>query len=390
MAGKPIGPYLEFPPITRYVRHAEFSWLDLRDRFGNDPDDDRPGLCARAAKPADGSRIIVALPGPSLGGDGWESYWAPGLGCWHGRVSNGSRHFSPSPSALFGLHISLVVNALTFRQSGHCLLKDRPVYLLALFPFSAVFWWFFEYLNRFVQNWYYVGGAGMTPLQYFIMATLPFSTVLPAVTCTFEWLETRLGAAPETPEETTGYVSKNDWHGPFFCSLVRASWELAAHPDLLFPLLWIAPLLVVISTQVLVTGNTPVFRVGPGEWHRICLWGLAALLCGFFWEMWNYRSVAKWIYAIPYVNRFHYFRNASIGLCGVPAVRFGVRRGRAPGRTVGELVPQEKISRQDAKIAKGRTGMIRGFLCVLCALRERTLPHLTRSFPRSSVVLFIL
>ena len=157
----------------------------------------------------------------------------------------------------------------------------------------------------------------MTPLQYFVMATLPFSTVLPAVASTFEWLETRLGAVRVTPEEATGGVTKvTAW-----IVLVLGSAGLlgiGSHPDQLFPLLWIAPLLVVTSTQVLVTGNTLVFQVGPGEWHRICLlWALAALLCGFFWEMWNFFSFTKWVYAIPYVNRFHCFEMPLLGYRGI-------------------------------------------------------------------------
>ena len=59
------------------------------------------------------------------------------------------------------------------------MMVHRPWYFLGLFVVSAVFWWFFEYLNRFVQNWYYVGGE-FNAGEYFLYATLPFSTVLPA------------------------------------------------------------------------------------------------------------------------------------------------------------------------------------------------------------------
>ena len=59
-----------------------------------------------------------------------------------------------------------------------------------LFVASSAFWWFFEYLNRFVQNWYYVGSTNITAAEYFWFATLPFATVLPAVFGTLEWLRT--------------------------------------------------------------------------------------------------------------------------------------------------------------------------------------------------------
>ena len=71
----------------------------------------------------------------------------------------------------------LMVNGLTYARTGHCLLRDRPGYFSALFPFSAAFWWSFEYLNRFVQNWHYVGSATLTPWEYFWYATLPFARI---------------------------------------------------------------------------------------------------------------------------------------------------------------------------------------------------------------------
>ena len=44
--------------------------------------------------------------------------------------------------------------------------------------------------------------------------------------------------------------------------------------------------------------------------------GLAALVCGGFWEMWNTYSLAKWVYAVPFVNRFHLFEMPVLGYGG--------------------------------------------------------------------------
>jgi hypothetical protein len=51
-----------------------------------------------------------------------------------------------------------------------------------------VFWWSFEYLNRFVGNWRYLDPPGFGAGEYFLFATLPFATVLPAVLSTRELL----------------------------------------------------------------------------------------------------------------------------------------------------------------------------------------------------------
>jgi hypothetical protein len=42
----------------------------------------------------------------------------------------------------------------------------------------------------------------------------------------------------------------------------------------------------------------------------------AALVCGFFWEMWNYGSLAHWEYAVPYVGQFRIFEMPLLGYAG--------------------------------------------------------------------------
>ncbi len=43
---------------------------------------------------------------------------------------------------------------------------------------------------------------------------------------------------------------------------------------------------------------------------------LAALICGFFWEMWNYNSLAHWEYSLPFVHRFEVFEMPVLGYAG--------------------------------------------------------------------------
>jgi hypothetical protein len=43
---------------------------------------------------------------------------------------------------------------------------------------------------------------------------------------------------------------------------------------------------------------------------------MAALICGLFWEMWNYYSAAKWAYSIPFVDAFHLFEMPLLGYGG--------------------------------------------------------------------------
>jgi hypothetical protein len=38
------------------------------------------------------------------------------------------------------------------------------------------------------------------------------------------------------------------------------------------------------------------------DWRFFAVLGLGALICGFFWELWNYWSAVRWSYDIPGLN----------------------------------------------------------------------------------------
>jgi hypothetical protein len=194
---------------------------------------------------------------------------------------------------------------------------DQPRFFLWLFPLSSAFWWFFEYLNRFVQNWYYIGAQEFTSLEYFLHATLPFSTVLPAVLGTTELLASyswiSAGVEQFRPIRSTN-VKIVGWGILLLASVGLTG--IGIWPSYLFPLVWVAPLLLIISLQA-VAGEQSIFSsIVRGDWKSLWLPALAALVCGFFWEMWNYKSLAHWEYAIPIVHRFQIFEMPLLGYAG--------------------------------------------------------------------------
>ena len=44
----------------------------------------------------------------------------------------------------------------------------------------------------------------------------------------------------------------------------------------------------------------------------------ATLFTGVFWEMWNYYSLPKWYYTIPYVGFWKVFEMPILGYAGYP------------------------------------------------------------------------
>jgi hypothetical protein len=87
-------------------------------------------------------------------------------------------------------------------------------------------------------------------------------------------------------------------------------------PDWLFPLVWVAPLLLISAIQAIAGEETIFPRLGQGDGTSLWLAAIAALVCGLCWEMWNYKSLAHWEYAIPSVQRFKLFEMPILGYAG--------------------------------------------------------------------------
>ncbi len=337
--GKPLAPYLRFPPKTPDLPHAPFSlpvFLALAALIlaAAVPLLRRLHSARRKEEPR-----MPAVPFPWWGWAGaglcaasWTLAW--GRIPWMGGFQ--AHTFTPLWIAFI-----LLVNAFTVRRTGRCLMLSRTRSFLLLFPVSAGFWWTFEYLNRFVGNWRYSGVAGFGAMEYFLFATLPFSTVLPAVLSTRELLlsSPRIDRAfrewspfsPAKPGAATLAALLLSCAGLFAVGIV---------PDTAFPLVWVAPPALLISLAALRGEPHALSGIASGDWRSPVSSVLAALLCGFFWEMWNFGSYAKWVYDIPYVNVLHVFEMPLLGYAGY--LPFGVLCAEIADPIVGLARKEQK------------------------------------------------
>ncbi len=317
LAGYPLNRYLEFPPKTQYIEHAPFSWpafavltvvilavvIPLAHR----------GILAYKKRP----QKAVELTPKAFPRWGWVGVIVGSL-AWLLAWTRFSWFIPYQPHTFSPLWFSyiVVINALCVRQTGHSLMTDRPGFFLLLFPVSAIFWWFFEFLNRFVQNWYYTG-AELSPWAYFWYATLPFTTVLPAVLSTKQWLQSANWIKHCYGDMRP--IRFRPHRKAAVCILLLSTVGLAGiglRPNLLFPLLWLSPLLILVCLQTLMKERHIFSVMAAGDWHGAVAAALAALVCGFFWEMWNYFSLAKWAYSVPLVHRFLIFEMPLLGYGG--------------------------------------------------------------------------
>ncbi len=318
--GHDPAPYLEMPPTTRYVRHAHFSWtwfvffaaVDLlligsllwAVRYGQrrKPEAfETPDSHSRGFPWWGWAGIILCLAS-------WLMAWGRFSWFWL---------FQPHTFLPIWTGFILAVNALAVKRSGGCLILRRPLGFLLLFPVSAGFWWFFEYLNRFVQNWYYTGIEDMGPGEYAYFSSLAFATVLPGVSSMIDLLLTVPALGDGLARCKPVSQSSPRWI-PRTC-LITACIGLSligVFPDQLFALLWVSPLMIILSIQRLFGQRTLLHSLTIGDWRPLVIPALSALVCGFFWEMWNHFSLARWTYTIPYVQRFYLFEMPILGYGG--------------------------------------------------------------------------
>jgi hypothetical protein len=316
LTGKDPRPFLQIPPAAGYTIHAQFSW---------------PVFIILTA----GILLIIIHPLMHIiRNRNWSEYvykWNEHLPWWGwcGIVLCVLTWFIAwTRFPLFAvvqrwtftpLWISyiIIINSFCYMRTGSSLLSHHTSYLLKLFPLSAAFWWIFEYLNRFTSNWYYSGTGELSTIRYIAEASLAFSTVLPAVMSTASFLHSFPGfyAGMDSYIKINLYHRKLLWFIVFLLSGTGLAFT-GIFPEILFPLLWIAPLLIVVSLSAMKGKDTVFSGIGSGDWRNVVVYAAAALMCGFFWEMWNINSMAKWIYSIPYVQGFKIFEMPLPGYAG--------------------------------------------------------------------------
>lgn len=208
----------------------------------------------------------------------------------------------------------LLVDGLVFRRKGTSLLKRSWRAYLGLFGVSVLSWWLFELLNLRLQNWTYDGAEFFSSLEFAVLASFSFSSVTPAVfgtaelVGTLEWVQNlKSGWRIKTNKQTVFSFFVLGW----LMLALMLSW-----PQYYFLFMWLSVFFILEPINVWLGNRTLAASVNRGDWRPVISLWLGALVCGFFWEMWNYYSYPKWIYHIPYVEFGHIFEMPVLGYGG--------------------------------------------------------------------------
>ena len=208
----------------------------------------------------------------------------------------------------------LVVDALVKARAGTSLWTRARGGFLLLFLLSVPAWWLFEIINWRTGNWEYLGAGTFTPLEYYALCTLSFSTVMPAVFETAElvrtchWVQALPAGAriPDTPRVNRGLL---------LAGLIMLALTLL-WPKWFYPLVWISLVFICEPTNRRLGRRHFLEWLQRGDWRPVISLSLGALTCGFFWEMWNYWSWPRWIYHTPGAQFLHIFEMPLLGYGG--------------------------------------------------------------------------
>ncbi|MGB0909761.1 MAG: hypothetical protein ACPGYT_05320 [Nitrospirales bacterium] len=321
LTGKSIVPFLKFPPTTVEVTPEETAWTLLYCGFVLIILTFLPFLIKLLSVPQQSWTEQTQHPFPSWGWLAFASliiFWIIAWNRFSWFTEFQLHTFTP-----LWLSYIVLINAVTSMRTGHCLLLNQPRFFFYLFPLSAGFWWVFEYLNRFVQNWYYLPTREFDALTYFLLGSLSFSTVLPAIYGTYQLLLSFQRIT--VPFTSWQKVNITDVRGLGWILILLAGIGLIGigiWPTFLYPLVWTSPLLMMLGFQIVHKQESLLGALQEGDWRPVTTPALAGLICGFLWELWNSQSLAHWEYSLPYLQAFQLFEMPILGYGGY--IPFGI------------------------------------------------------------------
>lgn len=212
------------------------------------------------------------------------------------------------------LGYALLVDGLVWLRKRTSLLTRGWRRFAGLFLVSAPAWWLFELINWRTQNWEYIGKEHFSDLAYVVLATFSFSTVIPAVFGTAELISTmgwikQLGRGPIIKPTRTVTVG-------FFAAGWLMFGLLVAWPCYFFPFVWLSVYFILEPINVWLGYHSLANDTARGDWRPVIALWLGTLVCGFFWEMWNFYAYPKWVYHVPFVDFLHIFEMPVLGYGG--------------------------------------------------------------------------
>jgi hypothetical protein len=210
----------------------------------------------------------------------------------------------------------LLLDAWLQRRHGYSWIGRHPLRFAAMLLFSVAVWAVFEVYNLRIRNWYYVGLPRNLTLRL-IGYAWAFATIFPGILFTSELLDSynlfsRWRVGPQRISERTLLI----WFG---VGLLCTIGPLLVPPEIAHYLIapvWVGYVFLLDPVLGLAGGESLFVRLRRGDVSKLLSLFASGLICGILWEFWNYWAQAKWVYAVPYLQKPKLFEMPLAGFLG--------------------------------------------------------------------------
>ncbi len=209
------------------------------------------------------------------------------------------------------------IDAAVYSLAGESLLHGRSRAFLAVLALSAPFWLLFEAYNLRLHNWVYVNLPRQDAVRYFGYAWA-FSTIWPAMLETAYFLRAAGLWTHTYPPVRFGPAVRKAFV-PLGAAMLIVPLvvpvRLAAYG---FGLVWLGFIFLLDPINSRLGGASLMDDLEAGNRSRLYSLMAGGLICGIFWEFWNYWAIAKWIYIFPILQNAKLFEMPIPGFLGFP------------------------------------------------------------------------
>ena len=208
----------------------------------------------------------------------------------------------------------LIIDSIIYRIKGNSLIINRTKEFFLLIPWSIAIWLIFELANLSLKNWYYINMPDVLWMRW-VGYCIAYSTVLPGIFETAELLES-LNIYKNSSIKRITITPK--WYVIFY--IIGTIFLIAPFvlPKYCFPLIWGSFFFLLEPINHRFNGRSLLRDWETGTPRKFYLFLTAGLICGGFWEFWNYWAITKWIYTVPFFDELKLFEMPLLGFLGFP------------------------------------------------------------------------
>jgi len=203
----------------------------------------------------------------------------------------------------------LIIDSMVYLLKKSSYIINKPRRMIILIILSTFFWLIFEFYNKYIPGWHYVGTT--TEPRKCIPCYFAVSTILPAV---FETVELVKGFKffRKTKIEKIK-IHRSLPYISIFIGLISLILPFLHPSPYMWALIWTGFIFLLDPINYLFHEKSLISQLKSGKIKLLLSIFIAGYICGFFWEFWNYWAYTKWYYDVPILNEIKIFEIPFLG-----------------------------------------------------------------------------